>query len=154
MLPNTTFRQLLANEEMPYQLLLLADPSKKIIDKYLKKSTVFITEIGTNLIGVAVLLPISSSEIEIKNIAVLPEMQGKGIGKFLLGNSFNYAIKNGFETIMIGTANSSTGQLYLYQKQGFEIYETQKDFFIKNYPEAIYENGLQAIDMIMLRKKL
>src|SRR5690606_11155526 len=62
--------------------------------------------------------------------------------------------KQGFQELLIGTANSSFGQLALYQKTGFRIFEIRKDYFTQYYREPIYENGLQATDMLMLQLKL
>lgn len=55
--------------------------------------------------------------------------------------------------MIVGTANSSIGNLAFYQKVGFRITEVKKDFFSK-YPEPIFENGIQALDMIMFEKNL
>lgn len=41
---NLVFRQLTAQDQNPYELLLLADPSIEIIEKYLKTSKVFVVE--------------------------------------------------------------------------------------------------------------
>jgi hypothetical protein len=40
--------------------------------------------------------------------------------------------------------------LALYQKCGFRIVGVDLDFFIRHYPEKIYENGIQCRDMIRL----
>lgn len=45
-------------------------------------------------------------------------------------------------------------QIRLYQKLGFKKHTTIKDFFIDNYPEPIYENGKQLIDMVVLKKDI
>ena len=92
--------------------------------------------------------------VEIKNVAVKPEFQGQGIGSYLIENVVQIASLNRQKSICIGTANSSLGQLYLYQKLGFDISEIRKNFFIDNYKEPIYENGIQAKHMIMLTKIL
>jgi ribosomal protein S18 acetylase RimI-like enzyme len=151
---NLTFRQLDEQEGNPFELLLLADPSKELIEKYLKSSLIFVAEQNKEIIGTVVLQSLSESIAEIKNIAVLPELQGQGIGTYLIENIITVANRGGFKSILIGTANSSIGQLYLYQKLGFEITEIRKNFFIDNYPKPIYENGIQAKDMIILTQEL
>ncbi len=147
-------RLLQKQEEIPYQLLLLADPSKKNIDTYILGADIYIAEKEEKIIACYVLKAVNSNTIEIKNIAVDPANQGKGIGKILLNNACETAKKNGFKNIIIGTGNSSIGQLYLYQKAGFSIINTVKDFFIDNYDEPIFENGIQCKDMIVLSKTL
>ncbi len=148
------FRQLDEHEQKPYNLLLLADPSREVIDEYLKSSLVFVAEQNTEIVGTVVLQTLSEEIAEIKNIAVSPVLQGQGIGKYLIENIITIAREKDFKTICIGTANSSIGQLYLYQKLGFEMTEIRKNFFIDNYPEPIYEHGIQAKHIIMLAQEL
>jgi ribosomal protein S18 acetylase RimI-like enzyme len=151
---NIQFKQLSKEESIPYDLLLLADPSKELIDQYLPSSTVFVATENEKTVGIIVLFPLNEKEVEIKNIAVEPFFQGQGIGQFLIKNAIAIAQQNGNHSIYIGTANSSIGQLHLYQKLGFEMHEFKKNFFIDNYPEEIYENGMQAKDMIVLKRPL
>lgn len=119
-------RPLSQNESIPYNLLLLADPSKDIIDKYISSAEVYIAALKENIVGAYVLYPVNPDTVEIKNIAVDPKHQGNGIGKLLLTDAAKTAKDKGFNRIIIGTANASIAQLYLYQKQGFEITEIKK----------------------------
>lgn len=96
----------------------------------------------------------TTETVEIKNVAVKPEFQGKGIGSYLIENAVKVASFNRQKSICIGTANSSVGQLYLYQKLGFEITDIKRHFFLDNYAEAIYENGIQAKHMLVLTRQL
>ncbi len=139
--------------EIPYDLLLLADPSKELIDQYLPESEIHVAVFETQIIGVYVLHPLGDSTVEIKNIAVGDSHQGKGVGTILLNNATQTAALKGYKTVLIGTGNSSLNQLYLYQKLGFEIIEIRKDFFLEHYPSPIYENGIQCKHMLMLSKK-
>lgn len=148
------FEKLVEEEPLPYELLLLADPSKELVDKYLKHSEVFVATQHGETVGIVVLLPITTGEAEIKNIAVKPELQGKGIGSYLIKNVIKVARQKKYRKICIGTANSSIVPLYLYQKLGFEITGIRKSFFIDNYTEPIYEDGLQAKHMIILTQDL
>lgn len=151
---NMKFIRLNDEESLPYNLLLLADPSKELVDKYLKQSDVFVAIQNGETVGVVVLFPLTKVEAEIKNIAVKPELEGQGIGSYLIKNVIKTAKQRKYQKLSIGTANSSIGPLYLYQKHGFEITDIIKCFFINNYPEPIYEDGLQAKHMIILTKDL
>lgn len=133
-----------------YDLLLLADPSRRVFDSYLPHSDLYVASESGNVLGVVVLFPLDKDTVEIKNQAVKPVHQGKGIGKWLLEKSTAVAGQRHFKRLIIGTANSSLHQLALYQKVGFKVYSVQKDFFVKNYPEPIFENRMQAKGMIML----
>jgi ribosomal protein S18 acetylase RimI-like enzyme len=153
-IPNLIFQRLDKSDPIPYDLLLLADPSKDLVDEYVKLSEIFIAIQNEETLGVIVLFPLTTKAVEIKNIAVKPAFQGKGIGSYLIENGLKVVARNKKESICIGTANSSVGQLYLYQKLGFEITEIKKNFFIDNYPEPIYENGIQAKHMLVLTRQL
>ena len=150
---NKKVRKLLEDEKIPYDLLLLADETIEAIDKNIKDSEIYILESAKKIIAIYVLQIIDKNKIEIKYIAVDTEYQGKGIGTFLLRDATNKAKVKGFKIIIISTGDASK-QLYLYQKEGFEIYGKKKNFFINNYPEPIYENGKRLKHMIMLKKTI
>ncbi len=154
LLQNISVRPLAAGEPVPYELLLDADPSMEAIAKYLPFSEVFIALYAGKVVACFVLYPVDADTLEIKNIAVEESCQGKGIGKLLLREATEIAIKKGMQNIIIGTANSSVGQLYLYQKEGFEISDIRYGFFLQNYPEPFFENGIQCKHMLVLSKKL
>lgn len=135
-------------------LLLLADPSRKLVEAYLGSGTCFVAEMDKRMIGVYVLLQKGPELIEIMNIAVDERYHGKGIGKQLIGHAISHAREQGYKTIEIGTGNSGIGQLALYQKCGFRITGIDRDFFNINYTEAIYENGIQCQDMIRLSQSI
>lgn len=151
---NIAFLQLEEDDQKPYDLLLLADPSRAWVEAYVSKSAIFVAKLKDEIIGVVVLFPISKSVAEIKNIAVTPAFQRQGVGQFLIENVLAFAKNKMISKMLIGTANSSLSQLHLYQKLGFEITEIRKEFFINNYPEPLYENGIQAKHMIMLTKEM
>ncbi|WP_214629234.1 GNAT family N-acetyltransferase [Paenibacillus agaridevorans] len=147
-------RNLNSNENYPMELLLLADPSRKIVEEYVKRGECFIAETENQIIGTYVLLSTRPETVELVNIAVAEEMHGRGIGKQLVLHAIQTARGKGFKTIEIGTGNSSIGQLALYQKCGFRIVGVDIEFFIRHYIEKIYENGIQCTDMIRLSQDL
>lgn len=147
-------KRLEKQEKVPLELLLLADPSKIIVEDYVAKGECFIAENEEQTIGVYVLLPTRPQTVEIVNVAVAEDYQGKGIGKLLVSHAIRVAKTQGYKTIEIGTGNSSIGQLALYQKCGFRIVSVDHNYFIKHYSEEIYENGIQCIDMIRLSQDL
>jgi len=55
----------------------------------------------------------------IRSMAVLPEVQGLGIGKMLLDAIDGYAVANGFDRLFLYTTNFSTAAKKLYEKCGF-----------------------------------
>lgn len=147
-------RKLYINEKPPLDLLLLADPSEEMIQRYLHKSDSYVAEIDGKVVGIYVLLLLAQDSVEIVNLAVYENFQGKGIGEQLIAHAIQTARHLGFKTIEIGTGNSSIGQLALYQKCGFRVDHIEKDYFTKNYMDEIYENGIRCRDMIRLKQDL
>ncbi|THE09143.1 GNAT family N-acetyltransferase [Bacillus timonensis] len=147
-------RKLNINEQPPMDLLLLADPSRMLVEEYMQRGECFVAESDGQIVGVYVLLPTRPKTVELVNIAVKETHQGKGLGKQLVMNAIKVARTMGYRTIEIGTGNSSIGQIALYQKCGFRITGVDIDFFIKHYSEAIFENGIQCRDMVRLAQDL
>lgn len=147
-------RLLTAGEKPPMELLLLADPSRSLVEAYIDKGKCFVAEENHQVIGVYVLISRSAETVEIINLAVSEEHQGNGIGRALLMDAIQTAKGLRYKRIEIGTGNSSIGQLALYQKCGFRMTSIDRDFFLKHYHEDIYENGIQCIDMVRLSLEL
>ncbi|TDF95749.1 GNAT family N-acetyltransferase [Paenibacillus piri] len=144
------------SDRPPMHLLLMADPSRKLVEDYLKRGECYVATLEGNPhpVGVYVLLPTRPETVEIVNIAVDEREQGKGLGKRLVNDAVQRARESGFKTVEIGTGNSGVVQLALYQKCGFRITGIDKDFFIRHYDEPIYENGIQVVDMVRMAQDL
>ncbi|WP_050615088.1 GNAT family N-acetyltransferase [Bacillus testis] len=135
-------------------LLLLADPSEEMIQSYVTGSTVFQLRVGNELAGIAVCKEMTADSLEIKNIAVGEKHQKKGYGRALLEACIEYGKQSPYMYLSIATGNSSKHQIALYESCGFLIHHIEKDYFIKHYPEPIYENGIQCCDKVVLRRHI
>lgn len=135
-------------------LLLLADPNWAMVRTYLFHSEVFGAYSDETLVGTLVLQNLNHDQSEVKNIAVREGFQGRGLGSMLLRKAIETTSDSGRQKLIIRTANSSIGQLYLYQKTGFRIHHIDSDFYIRNYPEPIWENRIQCRDQITLIMEL
>ena len=131
-------------------LLLLADPSEQLVQDYLARGFCFALGECNQLVGVLVLVFTRPKTLEIMNIAVAPEFQGKGYGRRLLQFAIQFAQEQGVFDLEIGTGNCGFSQLALYQKCGFRMTSIDRDFFIRHYSEKIFENGIQCTDMVRL----
>ncbi|MGF9905107.1 GNAT family N-acetyltransferase [Brevibacillus porteri] len=147
-------RKLAAQEQPPMDLLLLADPSVRLVKDYVQRGQCYVAVLEDSIVGVYVLIPTRPDTIELVNVAVDESQQGKGIGKTLVLHSIEVAKSLGYKTIEVGTGNSSVGQLALYQKCGFRMNWIDRDFFLRHYEEEIYENGIQVIDMVRLSQDI
>lgn len=138
-------------EVPPYHLLNLADPSDKAVKDYLERGECYIASNDSKeVIGVYVLLRTRPFTIELVNVAVDEAHRGNGYGRKLVEHAIEQARLDGFEVLEVGTGNSSTNQLALYQKAGFNITSIDYDFFRKHYSEPIWENGIECRHMIRM----
>ena len=138
---------------LPFDLLLLADETVEAIEKYIYTCDVYILKQtnGTDAIAAFALYKISNAEVEIKNIAISESLQGRGIGSNVINEIKRIAIANQHKRIIVGTPENSSRLIHFYEKNGFIRYAVRKDFFIKNYPDPIIENGVTLRNMVMLK---
>ncbi|WP_391560075.1 GNAT family N-acetyltransferase, partial [Robertmurraya sp.] len=80
-------RKLNIDEEPPMDLLLLADPSRILVEEYIQRGVCFVAESDGQIIGIYVLLPTRPETVELVNIAVIEDQHGKGLGKQLIMNA-------------------------------------------------------------------
>ncbi|NEM96462.1 GNAT family N-acetyltransferase [Pontibacter burrus] len=146
-------RALSPTEQPPMHLLLLADPSEELVLSYLHKSRIFVAEKAGTIVGVLVLQP-QGQQAEIMNIAVAEQQQGQGIGRLLLKHAIMQASKQKIKQLVVCTGNSSLPALSLYQGCGFSVVSIDEGYFLRAYPEPIFENGLPCTDRIKLRLEL
>lgn len=137
--------------EIPYNLLLDADPSKKLVDKYLTCGILFGAFYKKETAGVCLLIFHNKFSAEIINLAVLEKYQNKSIGKSLISMAENQARLFGCKYMEIGTAEPL---VKYYEKAGYKYYKTIKNFFVENYETPVIDNGILLKDMVRLIKNL
>ena len=137
------------NKEQYMDLLLEADPSKEMINKYLHTGEMFVLTYEENPACVAVTLELDNDTIELKNIATKEEYRGKGYAKKMIKYlADNYKTK--YKKMIVGTTENN---IPFYVKQGFDKYEkTIKNFFVDNYGKAIWDGNLHCTDMYYYSK--
>lgn len=137
----------------PWDLLLLADPSKMAIEKYLYESDCYLAWCNEIKIGVAVVKEKEANIFELMNIAVFPVYQNRGYGGQILNSLIE--ILKAKQAVMLEVGTGTFGyQLKFYQKFGFRVTRVKKNFFLDNYSEPIFEDGLQHKDMLLLHLTL
>lgn len=141
------------DEPMTYDLLLLADENQALIDKYLPDSQVHVLETGGKVIGVGV-LQINDTAGEIMNIAIAPNHQRSGLGRALLKALAEAARQQGVQRLRIATGNCGIGQIALYQQEGYDLMAIDRNYMLRNYPNPIWENGIQCKHQLIFEKTL
>ena len=144
-------RQIKENKKQLLPLLLVADEQENMIDRYLENGIMFVLE-DSGVKAECVVTDEGAGVLEIKNIATMPEAQGKGYGKALIDFvAQKYAGQ--FSTLQVGTGDSPL-TIPFYEKCGFKCSHSVKNFFTDNYDHPIFECGVQLVDMIYLRRAL
>ncbi|MBX9999289.1 GNAT family N-acetyltransferase [Priestia sp. Y58] len=135
-------------------LLLIGDEDEKVVKSYINEGSLFTIVYEKKEIGVVqCLIDEEESAVEVKNIGLEEAYRGKGIGSKVIKKLEALYECNQYSKMIVGTADSSLENIAFYKKAGFYQSGVKKNFFLQYVP-PIYENGLQAIDMIMFEKKL
>lgn len=142
-------RQVTGNKKEYIDLLLLADESEKMIDRYLARGDMFILE-DDGVQAECVVTREDDGIYELKNIAVRPSAWRKGYGKALI--EFLFAHYADCETMYVGTGDCYS-TLNFYKRCGFQESHRVKNFFTDNYDHLMFEDGVQLVDMVYLKRE-
>jgi len=132
-------------------LLLLADEQEDMIDRYLSDGDLFALY-DDDLKTVCVVARIDDETCELKNIATYEKYQGKGYGREMIKYISEY-YKKAFKAMLVGTGDVP-GILSFYESCGFKKSHSIKNFFTDNYDHPMFEDGVQLVDMVYLKKAL
>lgn len=139
------------DKEQYMSLLLEADPSEKLVRKYLADGDLFVLTYKNDVACVAVVTRVSDNTCELKNIATKEQYRGMGYGKQMIKYLADNC-KQKYERMIVGTTENN---IPFYVKQGFDRFEkTVKNFFVDNYEEELWDGDLQCIDMYYYSMKL
>ena len=139
----------------PYELLLEADPDREKVEAYLKDSDCFIATVRNSVAGVIVVRKEEGGKAEIMNLAVADIFRRRGIARKLLRHVSNkWAPAQDVGLLRICTGTSAAGPMMLYQQEGFDLVAIDCDYFVRNYAEPIWENGIQCRHQLILEKRL
>ena len=105
--------------------------------------------------GVIVVRKEEGRKAEIMNLAVADIFRRRGIARKLLRHVSNkWAPAQDVELLRICTGTSAAGPMMLYQQEGFDLVAVDCDYFVRNYAEPIWENGIQCRHQLILEKRL
>lgn len=145
-------KEISENKKAYFNLLLIGDEDEKMIDKYITEGILYIGFEGDIAVSAAVVLQKDGETIEIKNLATYPEYQKRGYASLMLDYICD-KYKTGFRYMILGTGENEQ-TLDFYKKRGFVETHRVSNFFTENYSHPIYENGVQLVDLIYLKKLL
>ena len=122
----------------------LAEDSAVELDSSLHAGRVLVALADGELVGHLQL--VDDERTEIKNMAVRPMHQGRGVGAALV----RAAIEATAGELVVATAAADVGNLRFYQRQGFRLRSVERDAFT---PATGYPPGME-IDGIALRDRV
>ena len=128
--------EVMENKKNYIELLLLADEQEDMIDRYIDKGKMYVLD-DNGIKCECVVIDVGNGVLEIKNIATVPEYQGKGYAKAMIDfiitkNREEYSI------LQVGTGDSLLTMPF-YEKCGFVHSHIIPNFFTDNYNHPIYE---------------
>ena len=133
-------RKIKENKKQFLSLLLLADEQENMIDRYLERGTMYVLD-DNGVKAECVVADEGDGILEIKNIATVPEYQGKGYAKALIDFIVKeYADK--YSVLQVGTGDSPL-TVPFYEKCGFVRSHIIPNFFTDNYDHPIFECGVE-----------
>ncbi|PRO67102.1 GNAT family N-acetyltransferase [Alkalicoccus urumqiensis] len=133
--------------------LLMADEAEEIIRQYLYDGELLAVTDGSKSVGIMLCTFPEEDTVQIKNMAVVQAHRGKGYGREAVEEVERMYGEQGYKRLIVGTANSSLTNFAFYQKTGFRFLEIRRNFF-DDYPRVIEENGIRAVDMVVLEKPI
>jgi len=139
------------NKKKFLNLLLLADESEYMINKYLERGDLFALY-DEELKSICVVTEESSDKCELKNIATYKKWHGMGYGSKLIQYISEF-YKGKYKTMIVGTGDVPK-ILRFYEKNGFSISHKIENFFTDNYEHPMFEDGVQLVDMVYLKKEI
>lgn len=138
-------------------LFELAESSAEQLAAYLELGTVLVARRGDVAIGHLQLIPTQQpGEIEIKNLAVREQDQGRGVGRALVAAAVAHAERAGYARITVKTAAADTGDVRFYQRVGFRLTAVEHDAFTPEtgYPDPILIDGIELRDAVWFARML
>ncbi|QNR23913.1 GNAT family N-acetyltransferase [Croceimicrobium hydrocarbonivorans] len=139
------------DQVIPYDLLLLADESIPAINSYIHFCEIYRIKISAEIIGVCAIQRLDSKSLEIKNLALIEAYRNSGIGAWCI-QQLEAHFSSQF--LFVATGDASFAALRFYERNGFKRSSIRRNFFLDNYEQAIFENGIQLKDQILLRKRV
>ena len=138
-------------------LFELAEDSAAELDSYIDAGRVLAATSDGEIIGHLQLTGTDDPrQVEIKNMAVLEDCQGKGLGRRLIQAAVELVAAEGVTTVLVATAAADIGNLRFYQRPGFRMRSVERDAFTPatGYPPGLLIDGIELRDRVWLDREV
>jgi len=114
----------------------------------------YVAKVESHVIGFISFTEMNDAVI-IVALGVLPEYQGSGVGRRLIGKVEGEAEKMGKKRLLVSTSNDDLPALAFYQSLGFQIYEVKPNVIAEKHGKILKGiGGLPVRDELRLQKIL
>jgi GNAT superfamily N-acetyltransferase len=137
-----------------------AEDSDDLLDAYIEEGRVLVAQAGDRVVGHLQLVGAGGGPgngvdrtdrtVELKNMAVVDDLRGRGVGRRLVEHAIAVSCHDGWAHMVVATAAADVGNLRFYQRCGFRLSRVERDAFLT---DDGYEAGL-VIDGIPLRDRV
>jgi ribosomal protein S18 acetylase RimI-like enzyme len=139
-------------------LFELADDSGEQLDAYIDLGRVLVAadDLGEIVGHLQLIATGESGVLEIKNVAVSEDHQGRGIGRSLVERAVEVSRAEGATALTVITAMADIGNLRFYQRCGFRATAIDSDAFTPEtgYPADLTADGIPVRDAIRFSMSL
>lgn len=142
-------RKISAGKKKYLDLLLEADPSEKMIDRYLESGEMYVLMENGRAVSVAVVGQTDGETCELYNLATAADMRGRGYARKLMEYLLRL-YKPRCKVMRVGTGKSMVSY---YEKFGFKYVFTREGFFLdENYAGCSFdEPDLKDMEVLEIR---
>jgi N-acetylglutamate synthase-like GNAT family acetyltransferase len=102
-------------DEIPWELLLEADPDEARVRDYVDADLMRVAKHEGQAVGVYVVRPLTATRYELLNLAVASSHRRRGLGAWLLGHAIGLAETKGGREVLV----RSTPLRGLFERTGF-----------------------------------
>jgi ribosomal protein S18 acetylase RimI-like enzyme len=138
-------------------LFELAEDSSRALDTYFNEGRALVALEGDEIVGhVQIIGTPHVAQLEIKNVAVDPALQRRGIGRALVEAAARVARNEGRSALVVATGAADIGNLSFYQRLGFRMRAIERDVFstAAGYEAGLTINGIALRDRVWLDREL
>jgi ribosomal protein S18 acetylase RimI-like enzyme len=138
-------------------LFELAEDSQQALDAYIDAGRVLVAIDGDRVVGHLQITDTGEpGEAEVKNMAIGPAHQRRGIGRDLMTAAIALAREEGRSTLVVATAAADSGNLRFYQRLGFRMRSVERDAFTTDsgYEPGLTVDGIELCDRVWLDRPI
>jgi GNAT superfamily N-acetyltransferase len=134
-----------------------AEDSASELSSYIGTGRVLVALVDEEVVGHLQLVDTEAAgEIELKSMAVVPDLRGSGVGTRLVNRAVDATKAGGYTRMIVATAAADIDNLRFYQRRGFRVSAVEQDAFGPHtgYPAGLTVDGIPLRDRVWFARSL